>query len=113
MKRDWYGLDLAYVRNNPKSLFWRVFLDAQPISCDLDFLPMAAVNQQLNYIKNFYQRDDDEINNHYRPSDTYLTEEDVDKFVEETTQRLYRVYKALWVKKITISRQKFILRKIK
>ncbi len=109
VKKDWYGLDLAYVCNNPECLFWRVFLDAQPTFCDLDFLPMSAVNQQLNHIKFFYQRDDDEINNHYRPSDTYLTQEDVDKFVAETTQRLYRVYQALWDEKTPVPDEKSIL----
>ena len=109
VKRDWYGLDLAYVRNNPECLFWQVFLDSQPTSCDLNFLPMSAVNQQLNYIKNFYKRDDDKINDHYRPSDIYLTQEDVDKYVDETTQRLYRVYQALWVEKKPVPDEKSIL----
>jgi len=26
VKKDWYGLDIAYVRTHPQSLFWRVFL---------------------------------------------------------------------------------------
>ena len=109
VKKDWYGLDLAYVRDHPDSLFWRVFLDAQPDACDLDFLPIAAVNQQLQYIKAFYKEYEKEIREFYFPPYIYLTQEEVDGFVDEVTQRLYRIYQALWVEKIPITDEKSIL----
>ena len=112
VKEDWYGLDLIYVRDYPESLFWCVFLDAQPDACDLDYLPMAAVNQQLKHIKTFYQRQDEEVQESYRRPYIYLSQEEVDKFVDEVTQRLYRIYQALWVEKILIPDEKSILTKI-
>ncbi len=60
VKEDWYGLDFIYVRDYSECLFWRVYLDAEPDACDLDFLPKAAVKHQLSYIKDFYQRQDEE-----------------------------------------------------
>ena len=61
VKRDWYGLDHIYVREHPDSLYWRVFLEAQPDSTELDFFPPEALHRQLHHIKSFYQRDDEEI----------------------------------------------------
>ncbi len=109
VKKDWYGLDLAYVRDHPGSLFWRVFLNAEPGACDLDFLPIAALNQQLKYIKTFYQEYEKEIQEFYSPPYIYLSQEDVDNFINEVTQRLYHIYQAIWVDKITIPDEKSIL----
>jgi len=109
MKKDWYGLDLVYVRDHPECIFWRVFLDAEPDACDLEFLPIKAVNQQLSYIKNFYKEYEKEINEFYFPPYIYLTQKEVDKFVDQTTQRLHRVYQALWIDKIPIADEKSIL----
>ncbi len=56
VKRDWYGLDFAYVRSRPDSLFWTVFLGCECEDSYLDFLPAEAVGRNLDYIKAFYQR---------------------------------------------------------
>ncbi|OQX63888.1 MAG: hypothetical protein B5M51_04510 [Anaerolinea sp. 4484_236] len=109
VKKDWYGLDLIYVRDHPESLFWRTFLNAEPKSCDLDFLPMAAINRHLKYIKTFYQRQDEEIQEAYRRPFIYLSQAEMDKFVEQVTQRLYRIYQALWVEKTPVPNEKSIL----
>ena len=112
VKKDWYGLDLAYVRDHPESLFWRVFLESEPDACDLDYLPMAVVKQQLKHIKTFYQNYDEEIKGFYSPPYFYLTQKQVDNFVNEVTQRLYRIYQALWVSRTSLSNHKSILSKI-
>ena len=109
VKEDWYGLDLIYVRDHPESLFWRVFLDAQPDACDLDYLPMAAVNQQLHHIKTFYKREDEEVQKSYRRPYTYLSQEEVGDFVADVTQHLYRIYQAIWVNKFSAHDEKSIL----
>lgn len=96
VKEDWYGLDFIYIRDHPESLFWRVFLAAQPDGFDLDFLPKHALEHQLNHIKTFYQRQDEEIQAAYQRPYTYLSQVDVDNFVTEATNRLFRVYQALW-----------------
>ncbi len=93
VKRDWYGLDFAYVRAHPHSLFWRVFLQCEYIDDYLDFLPVEAVRQRIDYIKTFYQRTDAKVEEWYvqRPC-LYLSETEMDEFVGDTTQRLYDVY---------------------
>ena len=109
VKEDWYGLDLIYVRDHPESLFWRVFLDAEPDACDLDFLPIAAVKHQLKHIKTFYQRQDEEVQASYRRPYIYLSQREVDDFVETVTEQLYRIYQAIWVDKVLVPNEKSTL----
>ncbi|RPH62559.1 MAG: hypothetical protein EHM81_01990 [Chloroflexi bacterium] len=96
VKDDWYGLDFIYVRDHPQSLFWRVFLAAQPDGFDLDFLPRHALEHQINHIKTFYQRQDDEIQAAYKRPYVYLSQAEVDSFVAESTDRIFRIYHLLW-----------------
>ena len=98
VKRDWYGLDFAYVRARPESLFWRVFLRAEYPQSYLDFLPPEAIRRNLAYIKEFYQRRDDEVEEWYiRRPNLYLSEAEMDGFVTETTERLHGLYRGLWM----------------
>ena len=96
VKEDWYGLDHIYVREHPESLYWRVFLDAEPVSAELDFLPPQALSRQLSHIKSFYQRDDEEIKTMMARPMIYLSKDAMDRFVEEATERLSRIYHLLW-----------------
>jgi hypothetical protein len=96
VKRDWYGLDHIYVREHPESLYWRVFLDAQPVSAELDFLPPQALPRQLGHIKSFYQRDDDEIKAMLARPMIYLSKGAMDQFVEDAAERILRIYNILW-----------------
>ena len=109
VKEDWYGLDLIYVRDYPESLFWRVFLDAEPDACDLDFLPIDAVKHQLHHIKTFYQRQDEEVQASYRRPYIYLSQQEVDDFVADVTETLYRIYQVLWIDKVSVLDEKSIL----
>jgi hypothetical protein len=97
VKRDWYGLDLHHVRTHPESIFWRVFLSSQYTQSYLDFMPLEAVQQRLEYIKTLYQRTDEAIEKHYgqRPC-KYLSEDEVERFVEASTGRLHAIYRRLW-----------------
>lgn len=96
VKRDWYGLDHLYVRAHPESLFWRVFLDAEPDSTDLDFLPARALSHQLDYIKTFYQRRDEKVDAMCARPMIYLPAAEMDAFVREATEQIERIYRALW-----------------
>jgi hypothetical protein len=96
VKRDWYGLDHIYVREHPESLYWRDFLDAQPVSAELDFLPPQALPRQLGHIKSFYQRDDDEIKAMLSRPMIYLSRSAMDQFVEDAAERILRIYNILW-----------------
>lgn len=96
VKEDWYGLDFIHIRDYPASLFWRVFLQAEPRGFDLDFLPQAALEQQLAYIKAYYQRQDEKVQEKYTRKYSYLTRAEMDRFILETTEALEQAYFALW-----------------
>ena len=96
VKKDWYRLDDIYVRAHPACLFWRVFLDAQPDSADLDFLPLAALTRQLDYIKTFYQRRDEKIDAMCARLMIYLPPASMDSFVLAASDRLAKIYHTLW-----------------
>ena len=76
---------------------------------NLDFLPIKAVKHQLNHIKTFYQRQDEEIQESYHRPYIYLSQKEVDDFVNEATQRIYGVYQALWMEKASIPNEKSFL----
>jgi hypothetical protein len=96
VKKDWYGLDHIYVREHPECLYWRVFLDAQPASADLDFLPPEALPHQLKHIRSYYQLNDDEIQDMMTRPKKYLSKEQMDRFVDESTERIHAIYQLLW-----------------
>jgi hypothetical protein len=96
VKKDWYGLDQTYVRTHPDCLFWRVFLDARPDPADLDFLPPEALSRQLEYIKTFYQRRDEKIDEMCARPMIYLSAASMDSFVLEATDRIEKIFHTLW-----------------
>jgi len=96
VKEDWYGLDHIYVREHPGCLYWRVFLESEPASADLDFLPPQALSRQLKHIKSYYQLDDDEIRAMMARPMVYLPEEKMNSFVVYATERIHAIYKTLW-----------------
>jgi len=96
VKKDWYGLDHIYVREHPDCLFWRVFLDAQPDPADLDFLSPEALSRQLEYIKTFYQRRDEKIDEMCLRPMIYLPAANMDSFILEATDRIQKIYHILW-----------------
>jgi hypothetical protein len=103
-------LDQIYVREHPNCLFWRVFLDVEPLdaappegdrqdkpaSTELDFLPSKALPRQMKHIKSFYQRDDDEIKTMMARPMIYLSKDEMDFFVSNATERIYDIYQMLW-----------------
>jgi hypothetical protein len=97
VKRDWYGLDFAHVRADPGGIFWQVFLPAEYAAQYLDFFPLEAIPQQLEYIKAFYQRQDEEVEDRLRLSDNiYLTEKEMNDFVESAAQTILSIYEQIW-----------------
>jgi hypothetical protein len=96
VKEDWYGLDFIYLRDHPHSLFWRTVLQAQPDALDLPYLPKHALEHQLNYIKTFYQRQDEDIQAKYKRSYIYLSQAEMDSFVLRAADEIYKAYRTLW-----------------
>jgi len=91
VKRDWYGLDFRYLRRHPEALFWKVFLNAEVISPELDFLPDEALQMRVDHIRRYYQSSDDEIESMLKGPFKYLVPSRMDAFVCETSQRLERL----------------------
>ena len=102
MKRDWYGLDFVYLHNHPTSFFWNVFIDSEVTSTYLDFLPLEALKQRVEYIKTFYQRKDEAIDNLFSRPFKYLSSERVNGFVEEVSQTMLQVYQLIWVEDMEV-----------
>ena len=96
VKRDWYGLDHIYIRDHPGSHIWQVFLAAEPTNDGLDFLPLEGVCRNFEYIKTFYQRRDEKIQEYYLRPYQYLSKDEMDRFVEEVSGRLERIYNGVW-----------------
>ena len=97
VKKDWYGLDFTYVRSHRDSLFWSVFVDSFYEQEYLDFFPPQAIANQLDYIKTFYQRMDEEVEDKLRlTNNIYLNEAEMALFVDGAYRDLLRIYQAIW-----------------
>lgn len=92
VKKDWYGLDFQYVRAHPDSLFWCIFIPAEYDRADLPFLPDGAVKRQVQYIKEYYRRDDAKIAELIEHPYVYLTQAEMDAFVHRASNSLLAIY---------------------
>lgn len=92
VKKDWYGLDHIYLRDYPNSLYWRVLIPSKYENDFLGFLPSEAISRSIAYIKEYYQRQDDEIQAMMLRPFKYLSKEAMDKFIRESSQKLLRIY---------------------
>jgi hypothetical protein len=100
VKRDWYGLDFCYLRDHGDFSIWRAFLSINELPDMPDFLPAEALRQKVDYIQTFYQRNDEGIQALFERPYIYLSQADMDRFVDESADRLYTIYDALWVQNV-------------
>lgn len=93
IKEDWYQLDLKFVRDQPDSLGWRLFQEADNPPAPLPFLSEQALHQQLDRIRNFYgtPHDDLDLDRVY----PYLSEATMDRYVANATAALVTIHAAL------------------
>ena len=88
VKKDWYGLDFEYVRDQPDSLYWCTFLQCDYPVNYLDILLAEGVRHRISFIQTYYR----EINEHalerLNHPRIYLTMPEVDAFVDEAAFRL-------------------------
>jgi hypothetical protein len=97
VKKDWYGLDFIYVRDHPDCLFWRVFRTARPDTGGLEFLVPESLAWSVDHIQQYYQRTDKDIQALYNRPYVYLSCAQADRFVDESTRQLYRIFEHLWI----------------
>lgn len=91
-KADWYDLDQRYVRDNPNSLFWRVYLCAPLPSTDLPYLPEKAIHQQIDYIRKFYTQT---VSHPLDRAYPFLNEATMTRFVDDAASSILKLHNLL------------------
>ena len=96
VKRDWYGIDFSYIHRNRDSIYWQVFEKCHYARDYLDFMPQAAILENIKRIRDFYRNKNKVIENWIgeRPN-KYLSEQEMDRFVEMATKALHQIYNHL------------------
>lgn len=89
VKEDWYGLDFKYLDENSESLFFKKFIHVKNVPDYLDYFPKGAFEKQTRYISNFYLTEKPDINREFK----YLTKDEMDKYVIETTKVIEEIGK--------------------
>lgn len=84
IKKDWYGLDFLYLKNNPKSLFFTVFKDINEVPDYLDYFPKNAFELQVKYITTYYLGENEETKENF----IYLNEKEMDDFILNTSESI-------------------------
>ncbi len=88
IKKDWYGQDHLFLRNNPKSIFYTMF--SKIVEFDnlfFDFYPSDAFIRQIKYITGFYLSNDENLDREF----PYLSKSLMDEFVIETIKVLENI----------------------
>ncbi|HET7578785.1 MAG TPA: hypothetical protein VFK33_05845 [Bacillales bacterium] len=94
VKRDWYGQDFLYLKNNPNNIFHERFLCIESFPDYLDYFPKGALTRQIHFIQKYYTEQDPETD---RPF-VYLTKDEMEHFVDDTAATVERALaeKGLW-----------------
>lgn len=79
IKKDWYGQDFKYLRENEKNIFSDEFLVLDKVTDYLNFFPADIMNEKLEYIKEFYSSEEEVKLDKFK----YLTTEQMDEFVSD------------------------------
>lgn len=82
VKKDWYGLDFKYLKDNADSIYHTVFSQINGMPDYLDYFPQGAIIRQIRYIQDFYGVENDWVNKEFN----YLTEDEMDAFVRNTVK---------------------------
>ncbi len=83
IKKDWYGQDFEYLKNNKDSLFYNCFQHITQAKDYLDYFPKGAFTDRLTYIREFYQQSYDR-----KEEFIYLSKEEMDEFVETASSNI-------------------------
>ena len=98
-------LIFEYVRTHLHSLFWSDFLSCRCPPITLDFLLEEGVRERIRYIKEYYQRDDDEINAMIHQPRKYLHKEQMDAFIDTASTALLSLITNPPIREQSISRR--------
>lgn len=93
VKEDWYDLDHRYLRDNPDSLFWKVFMTQPDPPQYLPFLPAQGIMLQFAHIREYYSNA--HVEKGLERPFPYLNEATMQRFIRETVESLFKLYTAL------------------
>lgn len=102
IKRDWYGVDFVYLKENNDNIFNRVFQSIKEFPDYLDFFPANQISIQINRITEFYLGSSFNFVLDPTYKFEYLTPDEADHFVEAATKKIIHNLnitfgeKALW-----------------
>lgn len=94
VKRDWYGQDFLYLKSSPDNIFHKRFLRIKSFPDYLDFFPKDALTRQIHFIQRYYTEQDPETDRSF----VYLTRDEMEHFVDDTTTMVENTLteKGLW-----------------
>lgn len=87
IKGDWYGIDFEYLKNNKDHIFWTTFQNITEFDDYLDIFPKGQVAEQIGRFTSFYLENTIPSDHHF----IYLTQSEVDEFVEHTVSRITEI----------------------
>ncbi|QAA32163.1 hypothetical protein C1I91_11160 [Clostridium manihotivorum] len=90
LKKDWYDLDFMYIKKNPNFRAFSIYKNADEIHNEyMDFFSDDAFENRREYILSFYGSEKDNLEREY----TYLKEEEMDRFVDESAEKISQMMK--------------------
>jgi hypothetical protein len=96
IKHDWYGLDYLYLEKHPQCIFHTLFNNITKVPDYLDYFPQGAFERQVKYITEFYLGE----NNETKANFIYLTEEEMDKFIDNSAEFIDTLLRQMLMKKV-------------
>lgn len=85
MKEDWYDLDYMYLRDHPHFRAFRIYQNAVGFENRfMDEFSRDAFDNRRKYITGFYLEGKENLDRNY----PYLTKEEMDRFVEQTSAEI-------------------------
>jgi len=88
VKKDWYGLDYKYIKENDDCIFNRVYKHIKEIPDYLDYFPKDAFIKQKEAIVDYYTEKNEE---HFSKEFKYLTEDMMNQFIEECSANILEI----------------------
>ena len=90
LKRDWYDLDHKFLRDHPGFRAFEIYRNAVGLrNTYMDIFSEAAFDNRREYITGFYAQPPEGLDREY----PYLTEAEMDGFVEEAVEAILREIK--------------------
>jgi hypothetical protein len=85
IKEDWYGQDHLYLRDNKQSIFYKEIINIKEFpNTYFDFYPPEAFTRLVNYISDYYQNFDEDLDRSF----IYLSKEEMDAYVHDTSKSI-------------------------